>query len=360
MKKPVKMLVLLLAASLLVSCSLTQGQPAIPNATAGALRQTVDAIEAQSTLDAIPTATPQATPIPVEISPTENSIPTVAAQQEPSATPEPSSTATVTETSQPTLTPTVTETATPDEYAKTREFEGKIKAANILVYELPDSDGKLVGRIDKALEGLNFAGGTVLNTHDRLGNFITSLKSQNWDLVIIAAESRSIIDLGSLGVLDDIIKHVEKGGGLIVEGWNFDEDQSNMASFILDQCHARVEKSWFRPADYDAADFFISDLGGSSLLLNQPNEILMPIEPSVYWMGDVGDLIRLLPGSDARIVAGLVSDDPTNYGVITACNRGRLVLQTFSTHDYRLWDMVQLWRNYITFVLRNHFNSFNY
>lgn len=357
MKKPVKMLALLLAASILVSsCSLAQG-PAVPNATAEALKQTVEAIAAQSTLDAMPSATPEATQTPLVISPTENSIPTVAALQA-SATPEPTQPAT--ETPEPTLTPTNAETSTPDLYAATREFDAKIKAANILVYELPDSDGKLVGRVDKALEGLNFAGGTVLNTHDRLGNFINSLHSQSWDLVIIAAESRSIIDLGSLGVLDDIIKHVEKGGALIVEGWNFDEDQSNMASFLLDQCHARVEKNWVRLDDYDSANFYINDLGGSSLLLNRPNKILMPLEPAVYWMGDVGDLMRLLPGSDARIVAGLVSNDPTNYGVITACNRGRLVLQTFSSHDYRLWDMVQLWQNYITFTLRNHFNSDKY
>jgi hypothetical protein len=345
MKKTVKMVALLLAACILVSCSAGQS---VPNATADALRQTVVAIAAQSTRDALPSATPEVTQTPLVISATETGIPTVAAQkQEPSATPAPSATAT--ETLVPSATPTVTITTTPDIYAK-------IKAANILVYELPDSNGNLVGRVDKALEGLKLSGGTVLNTHDRLGNFITSLHSQSWDLVIIAAESRSIIDLGSLGVLDDIMKHVENGGALIVEGWNFDEDQSNLASFILDECHARVEKNWVRLEDYDSADFFISDLGGSELLLNKPNQILMPLEPSVYWMGDVGDLIRLVPGSDARIVAGLVSQDPYNYGLITACNQGRLVLQTFSTHDYRLLDMVQLWENYITFTLRNHFN----
>jgi hypothetical protein len=34
---------------------------------------------------------------------------------------------------------------------------------------------------------------------------------------------------------------------------------------------------------------------------------------------------------------------------------GRVILQTFSSHDYPTNDMVALWQNYIVYTLTNHF-----
>ena len=78
--------------------------------------------------------------------------------------------------------------------------------------------------------------------------------------------------------------------------------------------------------------------------------------PAIYWNGDVGDLIYKMPGSTALFATGLTSKDPTHYGLLTACNQGRLLLQTFSTHDYRLFETTELWANDIHYVLTSHFS----
>jgi hypothetical protein len=41
--------------------------------------------------------------------------------------------------------------------------------------------------------------------------------------------------------------------------------------------------------------------------------------------------------------------------LITACIEGRVIIQTFSDHDYHRSDIQALWENYVTYVLTNHF-----
>jgi hypothetical protein len=60
-------------------------------------------------------------------------------------------------------------------------------------------------------------------------------------------------------------------------------------------------------------------------------------------------------GGDAQILAGGFMSNPTDYGLIVSCIEGRVIIQTFSDHDYHREDIQALWENYITYVLTNHF-----
>lgn len=342
----------LFAFVLLISACIP-AQPAVPAAdtqlTLQALQNTQIALALQQTAIAgnPPTASPKE--LPEEPSPTP--IVVVATQPEP-PTAEP--TVTETEVLLPTETPTPIPTQTPDTAELTRQFEARILSANVLVYDEPDAQGRLVPRLSKALDGMRFSGGNVVNTNNYLGNFDRLLRNGGWDLVVMAVENRDRTELGSLGVLDGIMNHVNSGGALIVETWNLDEDQSALGQFMLDICGAHVEKDWHH-ATGNYLDYYIPALMSGSPVFSTPNTVAMPLQPSIFWPGDAGDLIRIDPNGHNHILAGLLSNDPNNYGLLTSCQDGRMILQTFSTHDYSLYDTVRLWQNMIHYTLSNKF-----
>lgn len=352
MKRHSLALLSLFAFVLLISACIPV-QPAAPavdtQATLQALQNTQVALALQLTTMAGSPPTPVPKEIPEEPSPTPLVV--IATQPEP-PTVEP--TATETEISLPTETPTPLPTQTPDAAELTRQFEARILSANVLVYDEPDAQGRLVPRLGKALEGMRFSGGNVVNTNNYLGNFDRLLRNGGWDLVIMAVENRDRTELGSLGVLDGIMNHVNSGGALIVETWNLDEDQSALGQFMLSICNAHVEKDWHH-ATGNYIDFYIPALLPDSSVFNKPNSVTMPLQPSIFWPGDAGDLIRIDPNGQNHILAGLLSDDPNNYGLLTSCQGGRVVLQTFSTHDYTLYDTVRLWQNMMYYTLSNRF-----
>jgi len=82
------------------------------------------------------------------------------------------------------------------------------------------------------------------------------------------------------------------------------------------------------------------------------------INYSRYWNFQAGDLIRLAPGSKASLLAGLFQKRKSDYGVMASCYDGRVIFQTFSNHDYHYDDIISLWQNYITYVLKNRFTQF--
>jgi hypothetical protein len=334
----------------MVGCAAKPQSTSLLDSTDKSVQETLAVIAAWQTQEAMPTATP----VPDTATPTETPVPSLAPTSTSTPVP-PTSTGLPTDTPTATLTSTATATFTP-----VPGLEDKIKTANILVYEDMGSNN-LVPRIDRALALLNLWGGKVINTHTNLAQFTKELKSgTKWDLIIINAEGRDIVHLGSLGVYDDVVYHVEHGGALIVEYWNLDEDGSDLSAYIEDKCAIRAEKNWMRIYNSDKKDYsgyLLYDLNqGLSVLFNSPYKINMPMYPQPYWQGDVGDLIEKLPGSTAQFATGLVSKDPNHYGLVTTCNHGRLLLQTFGTHDYRLFETTELWANYIHFALSNYFN----
>jgi len=354
MKTKLPFLVLLCTLLVFVSSCSLKSTAATPGsdiaATNIALEVSVAQLASQSTRDAIANsalktsaAIPQNTQAPIIITAT------------PEATQPPVETPIISSTPIPfdTPIPTVGSALLPD--VAPVFFEDRVKAANVLVYDDPDADLRLVPRVSRAIAGMGFSGGSVINTSNNLGSFDSLLRSQTWDLVILAVESRDTVGLGDTGVLDSISSHIARGGALIVETWNLDEDQSALAGVVLHACGAHVEKDWHRSDDYKNADFVISAIQPNSPVFSSPYTVNMPLRPTVFWPGDSGDLIRLDDGTSSTILAGILSRDPNNYGVLTSCLDGRMVLQTFSSHDYPLYDSVQLWQNMMHYTLSNYF-----
>jgi hypothetical protein len=341
----------------MVACDVLKGQNGVPKAAADpSTQETLVALSVIQTQLAAPSPTaapPTAVPIAAvpTTAPTETLPPTLTT----TPLPTPTQTFTPVPTDTPTAIPTATQTAT---NTPVPGIADRIKSANILIYE-DLGNANLVPRISKGIELLNLSGGQVVNTHNNLASFITNLNSPTaWDLVIIDAESRDIIHLGSLGVYNQVVRHVENGGGLIVEAWNLDEDSSDLASYIEDKCALRVEKNWVRQeGTTNIADFALYNLNQGVPVFDTPYKINLPMLPTIYWNGDIGDLMSKNQGSNALFATGLSSKDPTRYGLLSGCAGGRLLLQTFSTHDYRLFETTELWANYVHYVLTNHFSQ---
>ena len=62
-------------------------------------------------------------------------------------------------------------------------------------------------------------------------------------------------------------------------------------------------------------------------------------------------------GGDATMLAGLSARQSSGEGVLATCYGGRVVIQTFSDHDYHEADILPLWQNYIHYTLKNHFEA---
>ena len=55
------------------------------------------------------------------------------------------------------------------------------------------------------------------------------------------------------------------------------------------------------------------------------------------------------------MLAGLSGKQSPGEGVLASCMGGRVIIQTFSDHDYRQTEIIPLWQNYIHYTLMNHF-----
>lgn len=55
------------------------------------------------------------------------------------------------------------------------------------------------------------------------------------------------------------------------------------------------------------------------------------------------------------MLAGLAAKPSNQEAVLATCYQGRVIIQTFSNHDYHRDDVVPLWQNYIYYTLKNHF-----
>ena len=134
---------------------------------------------------------------------------------------------------------------------------------------------------------------------------------------------------------------------LIAEVWYLDSEAGGPISRILSGCGIRYRK------DYDLADS-IYWWDSAHPIFNEPNTVLPLLHYSRYWNSQAGDQIRLGGSGDAVMLAGLAAK-PGDEGVLASCYDGRVIIQTFSDHDYDQADILPLWENYIHYTLKNHF-----
>ncbi len=282
---------------------------------------------------------------------------TAAAVPPPTQTPEP------TQTPQPTqeIVPAATQgLPPPPPTAEVVDMAALIKGANVLIYEDMAGSEERYRLVIKAVNNMGFSGGRVMDVADRSGDFKNELlSSTDWDLVIAAVEGRSEVQGEFWGYVQT---HIQKNAAVIIENWNLDQHYTDIAPLFGD-CGIAYEKDWERAEDYNFLDYAIALLQPDHEFFDVvPNKNVTLGNPNyLYWIPplttDAGDKIRIASGGDAAMLAGTNFYEKSRGGVLATCMGGRLIVQTFSTHDYKESEVVNLWEDYIVWTLTNHFNT---
>ncbi len=220
-----------------------------------------------------------------------------------------------------------------------------MKDVNILLYtDMEGAGGTQV--VEKAIDGLRL-GRNTKNVKSAMGRFMEDMNSAvEWDLIIIAAESRSRISGEYFDLLAD---QIDRGSSVIIEIWYIDQIHFGRIQPVMQRCGIDFHRDWFRDSNTSTslAGYVVYLLEPSHPMFSQPNTISMLRPYDVMWIGDVGDLLKINTGSNAVMLAGARAREHNSYGLIAECMDGRMVWQTFSTHDYRYQEMINLWQNYI-------------
>ena len=224
----------------------------------------------------------------------------------------------------------------------TMDLQAKMKDAKILVYENTDEYG--IGMwVQDALDGLGL---NYTQTGSYSGTFMQNLNSGiDYDLIIVDAEAKDRIKGEFWDVIEDRV--ARKKAAVIVELWDLDLQSGGRLGNFLDSCGVRFRK------DYSLAESIYWWVPEHPIF-NEPNTILPLLHYVRYWANQTGDQIMVSGGGKATMLAGL-SVRKGDEGVLAVCHEGRVIVQTFSDHDYHRSDIVPLWQNYITYTLKNHF-----
>lgn len=246
-------------------------------------------------------------------------------------------------TSQPaTAEPAVVAPAEP-QATPTQDVEALIQSANVLVYENTDEYGIGMWTQD-ALDNLGIK---YTQTGSYSGRFMEYLNSgTKYDLIIVNAEAKDRIS----GEFWDVIntRLTRDKAALIAEVWYLDTEANGPIGKILSKCGVRYQK------DYSLADS-IYWWESTHPVFTEPNTVMPLLHYNRYWSNQAGDQIRLGGGGDALLLAGLSAQKSSQEAVLASCYDGRVIIQTFSDHDYDAADIIPLWENYIHYTLKNHF-----
>lgn len=248
--------------------------------------------------------------------------------------------------------PTEVEIPPTDEPETTMSFEDWMDDVNILLYD--DMYEWFEPQVvEKAIDGLGL-GRNTLDVRDAMGDFLANMNSgTNWDLIIVAAESRDSI---SGEFFDVIADQMDRGTAFIIEVWYIDDIASGRIQPVMQRCGIAFQQDWWRRPNDNLNEFLVYLLEPSDPMFSEPNTISMLIPYDIMWIDDVGDMVKLNAGSDAVLLAGALPKEYNAYGLLAECLDGRMIWQTFSTHDYKTQDMINLWQNYIINTLRARYD----
>jgi hypothetical protein len=246
-------------------------------------------------------------------------------------------------TSQPVQETVVEETEIPPE-EEVVSFEDWLDDVEILLYDEMYGLGQSV-IIENAVDGLGL-GSNTKNVGGAMGDFLSELNSATvWDLIIVAAEDRDAI---SGEYFDVLANQIDRGSSIIIEIWYIDDIAQGRIQPVMQRCGIAFHRDWWRDWNSDLNEYLVYLLEPSDPMFSQPNTMSMLIPSTSYmWLGDVGDMMEINSGSDAVLLAGTQANTYDAYGSIAECLDGRMVWQTFSTHDYKYQDMINLWQNYV-------------
>jgi hypothetical protein len=276
---------------------------------------------------------------------------TVDAQQEASSdqsadNPAPSDTPTPSETPE-------SEPASDQPATNPEDFETWMQSASILLYE--DMTGNVRGRryIKPALEAMGLK--QFVDVRDALGNYKTQLLSggpggQGWDLIISGKEDRASVQGEFYVYLNDALN---QGSSVIIEDWDVDGIASGKISAILSRCGVRLHRDWI---NQPLSKQLLFPINGPNPIHHFPNEGIALTNPSGFWQGfDLGDLLKLRPGSAAIPLWGARVNVTDSYLTAVSCLDGQLIIQTYSSHSYGEDRIMLMWQNYIHNALKTRY-----
>lgn len=229
-------------------------------------------------------------------------------------------------------------------------FDDWKEDVNILLYDNMYAFNNSGNMITVALDGLGLGDNTT-NTKDAMGTFLAQMNSgTQWDLIIIGGEFRDTISGDYFDMLAD---QIDNGVSAIIEIWYIDQVYHGRIQPLMQRCGITLDRDWQMPQNANLNDYLVYLLEPSDPLFSNPNTIsLLSPTFSHWWILDVGDLVKKVPGSDAKILGGAYPKEYSSYGLISECMDGRMIWQTFSTHNYKYNDMINLWQNYIINTLQ--------
>ena len=234
-----------------------------------------------------------------------------------------------------------------------QDLKAMIKTSNILVYEDMFTAYDSVPVVKRALESV---GGHHEYVADAMGTLMDQLNSGTpWDLIIVAAERHDNISGEYMTALKD---KVDDGVALILEIWYLEEINDGKIAPLLRQCGLELQADWHDKAFYNPIDYGMYWVDSTNPIFNIPNRVnrfgASLTDP--YWLDDdIGDLLKITDSSKGKILASLQLGEDSKYGVLASCMEGRVIFQTFTSHNYPTNDMIALWENYINTTLTNHF-----
>jgi len=236
-----------------------------------------------------------------------------------------------------------------------QDVKARIKSANILVYEDIAGDPYYIPYAKRALMSI---GGNYTYVADAMGTFMNDLNSgTKWDLIISASELRTAIS----GDYWTIMKtRVDEGAALIAEIWYLDGINAGKIAPLLSECGVKLQADWQGASVYNPIDYGMYWVDSNSPVFNTPNQVNRfgaSLTDPAWMFGDIGDLIEVTDSSRAQILATHELGQQNNYGLLTSCLDGRVLFQTFSSHNYPTNEMIALWENYIYYTLTNHFQN---
>lgn len=288
----------------------------------------------------------QQTSIAIEQTSKAQVEPTLAETEPPAQPTDVEPTAVILEQPTPIVAVTETETETP------KTFEEWLKDVRILYYDDMFGSGQPMV-IQDAIDGLRLARNTT-NVHDAMGNLLSNLNSAtDWDLVIIGAESRDNISGEYFDALDI---QLDRGASIILEIWYIDDVTYGRIQTLMQRCGIAFQEDWQRDIDDNLNLYVVYLLDPEHPLFAEPNTISMLTPYGVIWYGDAGDFLKVKPDSEARLLGGILPKDASKFGLLAECLEGRMIWQTFSTHDYKTQAMTDLWQNYIMYTLNARYN----
>lgn len=175
------------------------------------------------------------------------------------------------------------------------------------------------------------------------------LTTNTWDLIISSSESHDNIQ-GEF--YEYMLPHLNRGAALIIEMWYLDDIVNGKIAPILSRCGVQYQADW-----PDPDSLALWPLVPDHPIFSQPNTGISTRKWEKWWPWEHGDLLKKGSGGDATMLLGTVATYKTDHATLVSCLQGRLIIQTFCSHNYTRSDIVPLWENYIYNALKSRFTT---